>query len=237
MLDGLKRWRAIAQGAWDYYWHPDLRDPWGGPFNNQSARKSLFLSLVERFRPRAIVETGAYRGSTTEFFAQTGLPVFSAELDLHAYGFSLMRLRHRGDVKIMNGDSRAVLRELLDDTMWADRGSVTFFYLDAHWGEDLPLAEEIDIIFSRCPDALVMVDDFAVPDDDGYGYDDYGAGKALDAEYIAPALQAHALSAFYPSTPSSEESGALRGCVVLAKAAEHGAKLSSLPLLRAAVKL
>lgn len=233
MLDSLKRWRAIAQGAWDYHRRPDLRDPWGGPFNNQRARKSLFLSLVEAFRPWAIVETGAYRGSTTEFFAKTGLPVFSAELDLHAYGFSRMRLRRDGNVKIMNGDSRAVLRELLDGPMWTNHGSNSFFYLDAHWGEDLPLAEEIDIIFSRCPDAIVMIDDFAVPGDDGYGYDDYGPGKALNADYIAPALQAHGLAAFYPSTPSSAESGALRGCVVLAKAAQHGAKLSSLPLLRA----
>src|SRR5216683_8159337 len=36
-------------------------------------------------------------------------------------------------------------------------------------GRDLPLAEEIDIVFSRCPLAVVMVDDFQVPSDAGYG--------------------------------------------------------------------
>lgn len=234
MLDSVKQWRAMARGVWDYFMRPDLRDPWGGPFNNQSGRKALFHSLLETFRPWAIVETGAYRGSTTEFFATTGLPVFSVELDFHAYAFSRVRLREARNAKVLNGDSRVVLRDLLDGPSWVNHGANAFFYLDAHWGEDLPLAEEVDIIFSRCPDALVMIDDFAVAGEPGYGYDDYGPGKTLEAAYIGPSIQAHDLAVFYPSTPSSEETGALRGCVVLAKADQHGGKLATLPLLRVA---
>jgi hypothetical protein len=48
------------------------------------------------------------------------------------------------------------------------RDSPLFFYLDAHWNEDLPLAEEIDLIFSRSPCAVVMIDDFEVPGDPGF---------------------------------------------------------------------
>ncbi|MFO1355135.1 MAG: hypothetical protein U1F72_03210 [Gammaproteobacteria bacterium] len=224
----------MARGAWDYFRRPQLRDPWGGPFNNQQARQALFQALVAALRPWAIVETGAYRGSTTEYFARTGLPVFSAELDLHAYAFSRARLWRASSVTIVQGDSREVLRALLDGPVGPGRGANTFFYLDAHWGEDLPLAGEIDLVFARCPDAIVMIDDFAVPGDEGYGYDDYGPGKALDAAYIGPAVSAHGLAVFYPSTPSSAETGALRGCVVLAKAGLHGVKLSALPLLRMA---
>ncbi|GMU76672.1 MAG: hypothetical protein AMXMBFR45_21630 [Gammaproteobacteria bacterium] len=234
MQDKPNRWRTLAQGAWDYFRHPELRDPWGGPFNNQQARQALFQALLQAFRPWAIVETGAYRGSTTEYFAGTGLPVFSAELDLHAYAFSRARLWRAANVRISNGDSRAVLREWLDGPIGTGRGANTFFYLDAHWGEDLPLAEEIDLIFARCPDAIVMIDDFEVPGDGGYGFDDYGPGKALNAGYIGPAMKAHGLAAFYPSTPAASESGALRGCVVLAKAQLHGQTLAGLSLLRAA---
>src|SRR5206468_11787016 len=121
-------------------------------------------------------------------------------------------------------------------------------YLDAHWNADLPLAEEIDIIFSRCPSAVVMIDDFQVPSDAGYGYDNYGPGKALVSGYIRPAISAHQLQAFYPSTPSAADypstplaaaglaaAGRLRrGCVVLANEACHGPVLASTPLLRPA---
>jgi hypothetical protein len=55
-----------------------------------------------------------------------------------------------------------------------------FFYFDAYSNEDLPLAEEIDIIFGRSPHAVVMIDDFEVTDDPGFAYDDYGPGKALN---------------------------------------------------------
>ena len=65
----------------------------------------------------------------------------------------------------------------------------------------------------------------------GYEYDDYGPGKALVAGYIAPVVSAQGLQAFYPSTPSANESGARRGCVVLAKHPDLIATLSSLPLL------
>ena len=65
----------------------------------------------------------------------------------------------------------------------------------------------------------------------GYEYDDYGPEKRWVAGYIAPAVSAHRLQVFYPSTPSANESGARRGCVVLANHPDLVATLSSLPLL------
>jgi len=130
--------------------------------------------------------------------------------------------------------SRTALRTLFDGPLQPLSSGTLFFYLDAHWNEDLPLAEEIGIVFSRCPSAVVMIDDFRVPFDPGYGYDDYGPGKALVSGYIRLAVLAHQLQAFYPSTPSAAEGGARRGCIVLAKEACHGTILASMPLLRLA---
>jgi len=132
-------------------------------------------------------------------------------------------------------------------------GHTLFFYLDAHghvFDDDLPLAEELDIVFRRCPLAVVMIDDFAVPNDAGYGYDDYGPGRALVFDYIRPAIAVHQLQAFFPSTPSVVDypstpmaaaglvvPGRLRrGCVVLAKEARHAPVLASIPLLRPAAE-
>jgi len=231
----LKNYKRIAKGSIDYFRHPEMRSPWGGPFNNQFARQALFLTLRAAFDPWALVETGVYRGSTTELFVDTRLPVFAVEADPHAFGFARTRFLRRRNITVFFGDSRAILKSLLDDPVrWRAEGANPFFYLDAHWEDDLPLAEELEIVFSRCPNAIVMIDDFEVPGDEQYGYDDYGPGKTLNAEYIAPSLAARELTAFYPSTQSSNESGARRGCVVLAKTDAHGAKLMSLPLLRPA---
>jgi predicted O-methyltransferase YrrM len=219
-------------GAIDYVRFPARAAAWGGPFNGQSARQALFREMVAWLRPYAIVETGTYLGTTTEFIAQTGLPVYTIEVDRRNYGFARARLRQKRNVMLCRGDSRGALRALFDGPLGSANNEVLFVYLDAHWSVDLPLAEELEIIFGRRPTAVVMVDDFQVPFDAGYAYDDYGPGKALIASHILPAVSKYQLQTSYPSMPSFAESGLSRGCVVLAKKSVHGRALSSISLLR-----
>jgi hypothetical protein len=79
-----------------------------------------------------------------------------------------------------------------------------------------------------------MVDDFQVPFDEGYAYDDYGVGRALTKDYIESIVAARGLQVLYPSTPSAHETGERCGCVVLAESTAVALALSSLPLLRQA---
>lgn len=204
---------------------------WDGPFNGQPLRRELFMALLDRVAPDAIVETGTYLGTTTEFMADTGLPIFTIEAHPRYYGFARARLWRRRNIRLLHGDSRAVLCELFEKSQSGLSGRTVLCYLDAHWNDDLPLAEELDIIFARCPAAIVMVDDFEVPFDSGYGYDDYGTGKALNFAYIASTVSTHRLQAFYPSIPSIYEGGMCRGCVVLAKREAHGQTLGTISLL------
>jgi hypothetical protein len=81
----------------------------------------------------------------------------------------------------------------------------------------LSLLDELKKIVSSVPGAIVMIDDFQVPEDNGYGYDDYGAGKALIRNYIASLVSQFALAEFFPTTPSAVETGIRRGCVVIAR--------------------
>jgi hypothetical protein len=236
-------------GMIDYLRSPRLGAEWG-PFNGQTARQALLVDLVAKTRPHAIVETGTSLGATTELMSLTGLPVFSIELYPRHYGFARLRLLGKRNIKLLYGDSRTGLSKLLDGPLQALADRTVFFYLDAHGHvyEDLPLAEEIDIVLSRCLSAVIMIDDFEVPWDTGYGYDDYGPGNALVWDYIKPAIAAHQLRAYYPSTPSALDypstpmaaaglavPGRLRrGCVVLAKENCHQAALTSMALLRPA---
>jgi hypothetical protein len=222
-------------GSIDYYRLPEKRTAWGGPFNGQSNRIRIFNAIVACIRPTAIVETGTYLGTTTEYMAATGLPVYTIEGHPRHYGFARARLWRKPNVKLYQGDSRIELKKLLDGPLKSLTSTSLFFYLDAHWNEDLPLADEIDIIFGRSLNAVVMIDDFEVPGDPGFDYDDYGAGKALNVEYIAPLAEKHGLAIFYPSVSSREETGRRRGCAILCKSAFLNGALQHIPLLHPAI--
>ena len=92
--------------------------------------------------------------------------------------------------------------------------------------------EELKIVFDACPNAIVMIDDFQVPFDAGYGYDNYGVDRVLTADYVVKPIVAGGLRVLYPSTPSVNETGARRGCVVLAQNTTIARALTCLPLLR-----
>jgi hypothetical protein len=82
---------------------------------------------------------------------------------------------------------------------------LTFFYLDAHWYDHLPLLDEMTLILERMSNSVIMVDDFQVPDDPGYCYDDYGEGQVLDLRYLLP-LAHYDFAIFFPDVPSYLES-------------------------------
>jgi len=218
-------------GMLDYYRFPERRESWGGPFNAQQGRVCIFNALCDHLDFSAIVETGTFRGTTTKYMAgKSGVPVFTVERDARLFGFAKMRFTGKATIKTVNSDSRVFLRTIIRKE--AMENKTTLFYLDAHWGDDLPLCEELEIIFGTSDRAVVMIDDFKVPDDPGYTYDDYGEGIALTPEYIAPVVDKYRLSHFYPSAGSEVETGACRGCVVLANNVEILHKINDLQELR-----
>jgi hypothetical protein len=219
-------------GALTYRRYPALGRAWGGPMNGQAWRCRLVAELVLKLDPAAIVETGAYRGTTTEWLSAFQLPVYTCEASEENYGFSRSRLGAIPNVHLLCKDSRTALREILGGPLSNVADRQILFYLDAHWNDDLPLADEMDIIFSVTSRAAVLVDDFQVPDDPGYGYDDYGQGKALTQQYIADSARRHGLAAFYPTTSSTRETGAKRGCVLLVREQTLGALVGGVSLLR-----
>ena len=221
------------RGMIDYFRFPERRQSWGGPFNGQHKRRELFLSLIHTCRPAAIIETGTYMGTSTEFMAKVSkLPVYSVEVDARNFGFARMQLAKHRKVQLSLGESPEFLRNFIARDGAKYMGRPLLFYLDAHWAEFLPLSDELAIIFSSLSHAIVMIDDFQVPDDGGYGYDNYGLGRALERSYIAPQVKQFQLAEFYPCTPSAVESGWRRGCVVLTNNRELIDKLSRISLLR-----
>jgi predicted O-methyltransferase YrrM len=195
---------ARIDGLW-----PSLRRAWGGPLNGQERRRQLVRSIANSMDFDVVLETGTYRGTSTEFFAAVfGVQVETVEANPRYYAYSWRRFARQPRVRVSLGDSRQFLRQMATSRVYKR----PFVYLDAHWDEDLPLRAELEIIRDAWDRAIVMIDDFAVPGDPGYGYDDYGAGKALERDYL-PSMAGWALC--YPAVPSAEETGERRGCGVL----------------------
>jgi hypothetical protein len=139
-----------------------------------------------------------------------------------------MRLSDFANIHLELSESSNYLRKLADGMLPHKN---LFFYLDAHWYESLPLAEEIDIIAGNWKNFVLMIDDFKVPNDDGYIYDDYGRGNVLALETIEKLIAKYDLTPFFPASPSSMETGHKRGCVVLSTSGKLKDKISQLDSL------
>ena len=201
--------------------------PYPRAFNGQMGRRALFLDLCYRLPFSAAIETGTFGGETTEFLlASLSVPVFSVELERDRFELSEARLAGYKQLRLRHGDSREFLRTLAKDVSCPS--SEVFFYLDAHWNQDLPLREELQVIFSHWSRTVVMIDDFQVPLDAGYGFDAYGHDQTLCLEFLASVLPA-GTGVFFPTLPSGDETGARRGCVVLASATDVISRLEACP--------
>ncbi|MEP7305287.1 MAG: hypothetical protein ABJA98_07225 [Acidobacteriota bacterium] len=199
-------------------------------FNGQACRKRIFQDILAVAPVEAIVETGTCLGDTTGYMALTSqLPVHTCDLNPRFHALAKTRLSEIDSVHLNLLDSRSFLRERARGPM-ADR--LLLFYLDAHWYDDLPLSQELDIIASEWTQFIVMVDDFQVPDDPGYGYDNYGVDKALTLDLLRPSIAQHDLAVFFPTYAAVQETGARRGCVILTKHGEHAERLESVASLR-----
>jgi hypothetical protein len=184
---------------------------WGGPMNAQIARLDAARAIIFGCEIERIVETGAHRGATTEWLAAFGLPVVGVELNPRLASFSRLRLRKWPQVEIRAQHSVQCLKDIARRPGAAR--ARTLFYLDAHGGDSLPLRDELEVIFGAFPKAVVLIDDFAVPGDPGYGFDDYGPGRVINLDYVERS-RLPPLHLFFPATPSRFETGRRRGWVV-----------------------
>lgn len=199
-------------------------------FNGQRHRKAIFKDIMNSGKFDAVVETGTWTGNTTGFMRQmSGKPVFSCELNPRFFALAKMRLAEMDEIHLELSDSRKFLAGLRQGDL---ASKAVFFYLDAHWYNDLPLAEEMELIGSCWKNYAVLIDDFQVPDDEEYGFDNYGPGKALNLSLLKAVIKKFDLCVFFPAARSSEETGGKCGCVVLIPRGELSAKMAQMPSVR-----
>lgn len=179
-----------------------------GPLNGQQRRQESLRELLTKLDFHAVVETGTYLGETTLWFRHvSGLPTYSVESSPRYFTYARSRCATETGINIELMDSRSFISRLTKDLA----GESTLFYLDAHWQSDVPRIGELEIIRDNWSRAVVVIDDFKVAGDSGYEYVTY-AGRPLNEAYL-PDMPGW--TRYYPSAPSTTETGAKRGMAVL----------------------
>jgi len=220
-------------GRMEYYSRSERKFyPWGFAMNGMTSRLEATRQIIHALRIERIVEAGTYRGTTTEWFAQFNLPIETVEISERFWAFARARLAKFSNVVVTRSSSVPFLRERSGRV---SRDARELYYLDSHWNDHLPLREELELIFSDFSQSVVLVDDFEVENDEGYGFDDYAPDKRLTLAYVKAASLPR-LFLFYPATRSNEETGARRGWIVLTASPELAIKLRGISLLREALE-
>jgi hypothetical protein len=120
--------------------------------------------LQQQTEIRYFVETGTCEGITPMYLHDYFIDLYTIELHEGLYESSRKRLSEFKNVHQYLGDSRLILPYILLDCI--PTNEPVLLWLDAHGsgphtagnGDD-PLAEELKIITSLCPQALIVVDD------------------------------------------------------------------------------
>ena len=93
------------------------------------------------------------------------------------------------------------------------------------------MLREIALILHSGTRSVVMIDDFEVPFDQGYGYDTYGRGKKLSLGMLR-SFRSQLNDAYFPADPAAKETGPRRGCLVFTSSDGLAQELNGLPSLR-----
>lgn len=179
------------------------------PMNGQRNRLRTSVLLSELFKPDYAIESGSYLGTTTQYLSVLALrKTYSIEINKDFSTVAKSRLRDditRDRVQIIDGNSAIQLPIILKgiDPMT----SSVLAYLDAHWLEHIPLFEEIQSLLDWGGEFIAIIDDFYIPGDLGYGFDQYEKHR-VDISHIP---ESEKISVWIPSENSAFESGARRG--------------------------
>ena len=180
-LKEIKILRRVKIGVGIFLWKyfPYKYRLHGDPFLQKA-----FKLIGEEINASSIIETGTFLGASASLIAEMfpNKIIYTGEINKENYQRALKKLGKYKNVKVFNDNSPDFLRKLFDNKVI---GNMPLFFLDAHWLNNWPLEEEIDIIGKRAVSAVIFIDDFKVPNNPEFKFDFYGS-KICSLELIIP---------------------------------------------------
>lgn len=173
-------------------------------FNSDRYVQSEIRNLINIFNITNVVETGTYIGNTSLFFSKCGCSVDTIEINEEYYKLALENLKDCKNITCHLGDSKKLLPNILESLP----NKLSLFYLDAHWQDDWPLLDELQLIGKYFKDnCIIVIDDFLVPNRN-LQYDVYKNIKN-DINYINDSLKYVFNDPIYYYNDRAENSGNL----------------------------
>jgi hypothetical protein len=192
--------------------------------NGQHFRRKIISEILTSINFDYIVETGTEYGFSTAYFSTFNKKIFSIEKSKPLFYLAKKKLENFKNINLILNDSKNI-EEILNKHK-IDRENKVFFYLDAHSENDYPLLDELKFITSFYGNNLILIDDFQVPGDDGYGFDSFN-GKKLNLNLISNSLIGENYI-YFPKVSSKIETGRLRGYVLITNSNDIRKKLDSI---------
>lgn len=192
--------------------------------NGQYFRRKIVSGLLNNINFNCIIETGTEYGFSTAYFSTFNKKVISIEKSKPLFYLAKKKLENFKNIHLILNDSKNIENILNQNQI--DKDSQIFFYLDAHSENDYPLLKELEFITSNYKKNLILIDDFQVPNDDGYGYDSFN-GKKLNFKLIKNSLFGKNFI-YFPKISSKVETGRLRGYVLITNYEEAKNKLDKM---------
>ena len=155
------------------------------PFNDDKYMAEEFIRLRDLYSIKNAVETGSCIFSTTRWLGENFEKVYTFEHNTGFYEENFYKISDMPNVKAFNTRSVSGLSQIIDSLT-----EPTIFYLDAHWEDDCPINEEIEVI-SRCKAPhVIAIHDFKTNNPE-MGFDSFPAlgGYDLDLNLIYNELE------------------------------------------------
>ena len=179
------------------------------PFNGDIRRIKIIEELIDGSQFDIGIETGTWVGNTTQWLARHLPRVASIEYDKGVHGIAMLRMDQLNHVELLHGESEELFPKQVDRFV----GKRIFCYLDAHAKDKKPpLGKELQAA-SQHGNALVVIDDFRVPNSE-FGYGTYD-GIDLDIQYLRNYI-GNEIEVWGPGYPCDEPTGKKRGWALFA---------------------
>ena len=150
---------------------------------------------------KAFIETGANVGSTLAYVARVhpSLRCLSCEPDSSAHEAAMKNAGKYPNVFLLHGTSQEFISYLDKNEEWVF-AEACMFWLDAHgYGFEWPLKKELEFITQKFKTGYILIDDFKVPGQERFGYDQYQE-QICSYDYIKGVLNpAKTYQLYYPT--------------------------------------
>lgn len=182
-------------------------------FEGDTYLKDRVQKLINQYNIKTVMETGTFKGSTTIQFADMVNDVYTTEVNPEYYKEALAKFsaNKKDNIHPNLGSSVEILPKLLTTI---SQPQMLLFFLDAHWGPNNPLIEELKIIAEHRLKPVIVIHDFKVPGHPELGYDTYG-GQDYEWSWIADSIDNIYGKDNYIVSYNSEAVGMKRGVIFI----------------------